>query len=483
MNVLVTGATGYIGGRLVPRLVEQGVAVRVFVRDPRRIRGRWWEHAVEVVSGDVLDLQSLQRATEGIDVAYYLVHSMTGAEDFAERDRTAARNFVHAGRHLEHCIYLGGLVPDDLGVSEHLQSRGDTGAILRGGLPTTEFRAGPIVGSGSASFEIVRYLTERLPFMIAPRWILNAVQPIAVGDVLAYLLVARTAGPHGIVEIGGADRLSFRDMLQGYAAVRGFRRAIVPVPVLAPALAALWINTITPIPRTIIEPLIEGIARPLLADTAKARALFPGIAPVSYRTAVERAVRRVSARAVESRWSDALGSDRAYELRDREGMLEETRTLYVDASPDQVFRAFSRLGGDQGWLAYNALWRVRGFIDRLAGGPGLRRGRRDPHVLLEGEAVDFWRVETVERPRLLRLRAEMKMPGKAWLEFMAIPEGSGTRLVQTALFAPTGLGGLLYWYAMYPAHLVIFGDMVKAVARLARREPATAPALCAGVPA
>lgn len=482
MTVLVTGATGYIGGRLTSRLVEQGLPVRLFVRDAQRIRGRRWERQVEVVTGDLLDPASLERAMDGIEVAYYLVHSMTGSADFAERDRTAARNFVHAGRNLHHCVYLGGLVPEGARVSEHLQSRGETGAILRGGLPTTEFRAGPIVGSGSASFEMVRYLTERLPFMIAPKWILNAVQPIAVRDVLDYLLAARTAAPNGIVEIGGADRLSFRDMLQGYAAVRGFRRTIIPVPVLAPAIAALWINKITPVPRTIVAPLIEGIAHPLLANTAKAKRLFPDIEPMSYRDAVTRALGRLTAQAVESRWSDALGSERTYELRDREGMLEETRAVYVEASPDQVFRAFSRLGGDNGWLAYNALWRVRGFIDRLLGGPGLRRGRRDPAVLLAGEAVDFWRVETVERPRLLRLRAEMRMPGKAWLQFMAIPEGSGTRLVQTAMFAPKGLSGLLYWYAMYPAHLLIFGDMVKAVARLARNEPVAA-AVPSGVPA
>jgi uncharacterized protein YbjT (DUF2867 family) len=470
MTVLVTGATGYIGGRLTPRLVELGLPVRVFVRDARRIRGRWWEDRVEVVTGDLLDPAAIARAMEGVDIAYYLVHSMTNSPDFAARDRIAARNFVLAGRELRHCIYLGGLVPDGEGISEHLRSRGETGAILRGGLPTTEFRAGPIVGSGSASFEMVRYLTERLPFMIAPRWILNQVQPIAVRDVLSYLLAAREAEPNGIVEIGGADSLSFRDMLRGYAAVRGFRRTIVPVPVLAPTVAALWIDKITPIPRTIATPLIEGIAHPVVADTSKAKSLFPDITPVPYREAVERALDRLHAGSVESRWSDALGNVPSFELRDREGMLEETRSMYVDAPPEGVFRAFASLGGDRGWLAYNALWRVRGFLDRLVGGPGLRRGRRDPDTLYPGDAVDFWRVEAIERPRLLRLRAEMRMPGMAWLQFTAVPEGTGTRLVQSAIFAPRGLSGLLYWYAMYPAHLLIFGDMVKAIAKLARND-------------
>lgn len=470
MTVLVTGATGYIGGRLTSRLVERGIPVRLLVRDPRRIRGRWWASQVEVHTGDLFDAASLARALDGVDQAYYLVHSMTHADDYADRDRIAARNFVHAGQGLRHCIYLGGLLPQAANVSEHLHSRGETGAILRDGLPTTEFRAGPIVGSGSASFEMVRYLTERLPFMIAPRWIRNEVQPIAVRDVLSYLLAARDQPASGIVEIGGDDRLSFADMLHGYAQVRGLRRSIIPVPVLAPRLAALWVDKITPIPRRLAEPLIAGIAHPVLADTSKAREIFPAIHPMSYRTAVERALARLTEHAVESRWSDALG-DESYELRDREGVLEETRAIYVDAQPDQVFRAFCRLGGDQGWLAWNGLWKIRGFVDRLVGGPGLRRGRRDPAWLYLGEAVDFWRVETVERPRLLRLRAEMRMPGKAWLQFTAIPEGSGTRLIQTALFAPRGLLGLLYWYAMYPAHLLIFGDMARAVAALARVEP------------
>ncbi len=471
MTVLVTGATGYIGGRLTARLVERGVPVRVLVRDPRRIRGRWWAKQVEVVSGDLFDAASLEAALDGVEQAYYLVHSMTHADDYANRDRIAARNFVHAGRQLRHCIYLGGLVPEAVEVSEHLNSRGETGAILRGGLPTTEFRAGPIVGSGSASFEMVRYLTERLPFMIAPKWIRNEVQPIAVRDVLTYLMTARDHPPSGIIEIGGADRLSFADMLHGYAEVRGLRRTIIPVPIFAPRLAALWVDKITPIPRRLAEPLIEGIAHPVVADTRKAREVYPEIQPMAYAVAVQRALARLSEHAVESRWSDALGTDQYYELRDREGVLEETRAIYVEAQPDQVFRAFCRLGGDQGWLVWNSLWKIRGFIDRMVGGPGLRRGRRDPSWLYLGEAVDFWRVETVERPRLLRLRAEMRIPGKAWLQFTAVPEGSGTRLIQTALFAPRGLFGLLYWYAMYPAHLFIFGDMARALAALAREEP------------
>lgn len=275
--------------------------------------------------------------------------------------------------------------------------------------------------------------------------------------------------------------LSFRDMLHGYAAVRGLRRTIIAVPVMSPRLAALWIDKVTPIPARLATPLVEGIAHSVLADTRKARELFPDVRPMAYRTAVQRAVAQLSAQAVESRWSDALGCGTSYELRDREGVLEETRTIYVQASPDQVFRAFCRLGGDQGWLAWNWLWKIRGFFDRLVGGPGLRRGRRDPARLYLGEAVDFWRVEMVERPRLLRLRAEMRVPGQAWLQFSAVPEGEGTRLTQTALFAPRGLLGLLYWYAMYPAHLFIFGDMAKAVAQLALTEPVVAPPMRARV--
>ncbi|MCU0649140.1 MAG: SDR family oxidoreductase [Gemmatimonadaceae bacterium] len=477
MAILVTGATGYIGGRLVSRLVEIGLSVRLLVRDARRISGRWWARDVTVIEGDLSDPVSLAQALDGAREAYYLVHSMTAGADYAERDRQAARAFVTAAQlSLRHCIYLGGLVPPADDTSEHLASRAEVGAILRAGLPTTEFRAGPIVGSGSASFEMVRYLAERVPIMLTPKWIVNEVQPIAVRDVLTYLVAAREREPMGIVEIGGSDRLSFRDMLGQYADVRGLARVIRPIPGLTPQLAARFVSRVTPVPRALVEPLLYGIVHPVVADTEKATALFPAIRPMAYRTAVERALARMSEHAVETRWSDALGGAESFELRDREGVLEETRTVYVPRPPGEVFRAFCRVGGEQGWLAYNWMWRARGWIDTLVGGPGLRRGRRDPDKLLPGDAVDFWRVELVEPARLLRLRAEMKVPGKAWLQFTAMPEGEGTRFIQTALYAPRGVLGLLYWWAMIPAHAFIFTDMARAIARLAMHDgPVASP--------
>ncbi|MCU0635275.1 MAG: SDR family oxidoreductase [Gemmatimonadaceae bacterium] len=479
MAILVTGATGYIGGRLVSRLVEIGLPVRLLVRNRHRISGRWWAGDVEIVEGDLHDPEALAHALDGAREAYYLVHSMTAGADYAARDRAAAEAFVSAAPlGLRHCVYLGGLQPPGADSSEHLASRAEVGAILRRGVPTTEFRAGPIVGSGSASFEMVRYLVERVPVMLTPKWIVNEVQPIAVRDVLTYLVAAREREPLGIVEIGGADRLSFRDMLRQYAEVRGLARVIRPVPGLSPRFAARCIAKVTPVPSALVEPLLQGIVHPVLADTTRAAEAFPAIRPMTYRTAVERALARMSEHAVETRWSDALGGAESFELRDREGVLEETRTVYVPRPPEQVFRAFCRVGGEQGWLAYNWMWRARGWIDSLVGGPGLRRGRRDPETLLPGDAVDFWRVELVEPARLLRLRAEMKVPGKAWLQFTAMPEGEGTRFIQTALYAPRGLLGLLYWWAMIPAHAFIFTDMARAIARLAMGEgapPASTP--------
>ncbi len=473
MKVLVTGATGYIGGRLIPLLLDSGHQVRVLVRDPRRARARGWSEQVEIAEGDLHVAASLAAPLEDVDAAYYLVHSMGSKGDFAARDRQAARNFVAAAQQspgLRHVIYLGGLVPRGGGeVSEHLASRAEVGEILRRELPATEFRAGPIIGSGSASFEMVRYLTERLPAMIAPRWILNTVQSIGVRDVLSYLVGALgREETHGVIDVG-TEPLTFKQMMQIYAEVRGLPRVIVPVPVLAPSLAARWVGLVTPIPNSLAVPLVEGIVRPLEGDLERARELFPEIEPIPYRAAVELALERTRKGEVVTRWSGALGVDRPYEFEDREGVVREIRKRHVEESPERVFRVFTSLGGAKGWLVWGWAWKLRGLVDQLVGGPGLRRGRRHPTEVLPGEAIDFWRVEEVREPEILRLRAEMKVPGRAWLQWEAIPEKSasgeaGTCLVQTAFFAPTGLFGALYWYGIYPLHAKIFSDMVDAVA-------------------
>lgn len=467
MKVLVTGATGYIGGRLVPRLLEDGHEVRVLVRSRDRITGRGWAGRVEIATGDVENPKSSVSACKGIDAAYYLVHLMGSGADFEERDRQAARNFVAAAADIKRVIYLGGLVPPGAVISRHLASRAEVGEILRSGLPTVEFRAGPVIGSGSASFEMVRYLTERLPAMIAPRWILNAVQPIAVRDVLAYLTEALDGEREEVYDIG-SDSMSFRGMMHGFAQVRGLKRLILPVPVLAPRLAALWVGLVTPIPNTLAVPLIEGVVHPVLADTRKARRDFPSIDPLPYREAVARALKQTDIGAVSTRWSGALGSAPAVEMSVQEGLIREVRSRLVKAGPEAVFQTVTSLGGDRGWFAWNWSWRLRGAIDRLAGGPGLRRGRRHPSEVLVGDAVDFWRVETVDPPSLFRLRAEMKVPGKAWLQWEMKDAGDGnTHLVQTALFVPKGLSGTLYWYCLYPFHRFIFSAMVRNIARAA----------------
>lgn len=468
MRVMVTGATGYIGGRLIPRLLADGHQVRVLVRDVDRVQGRAWRDRVEVRQGDLEDASSLQGAFEGLDAAYYLVHSMYTGADFAERDLAAARNFVAAAAGVDHLIYLGGLLPPGPEVSEHLRSRADVGSVLREGLPTTEFRAGPIIGSGSASFEMIRYLTERLPAMVAPRWIMNPVQPIAVADVLTYLVRALDVGPQGVLDVG-ADRLRFVDTMRVYAAARGLSRTIIPLPVLAPRLAALWVGLVTPIPNRLAIPLIQGVVHPVVADTGPVRRLWPDVEPIGYREAVDVALRQTDEGEVPTRWSSAVGPHgETWAVSDREGVIREVRSASVRASPEATFAVLSELGGETGWLAWDWAWRVRGLLDRLVGGPGLRRGRRDAQELLAGDAVDFWRVEEVVPARHLRLRAEMRVPGSAWLEWRIEPEpDGGSRLVQTATFAPRGLAGALYWYGLYPIHRPIFSDLVHAIARRA----------------
>ena len=479
--VLVTGATGYIGGRLVPRLLAAGRRVRCMVRDPSRLEGRPWSGDVEVVAGDVLDPASLDGALRGVGDAYYLVHSMGGGREFHDRDVAGARNFAHALARAggARIIYLGALGDREADLSPHLRSRLATGDALReGGLPVTEFRAAVIVGSGSLSFEIVRYLTERVPILISPRWVFTRIQPISTRNVLQYLVEAlRTPASVGeVIEIGGADIVTYGEMMTGYARVRGLRRHVLAVPVLTPRLSAGWVHLVTPIPQAIARPLIEGLRNEVVVRDDSARRIFPGVDPLGYEESVRIALARLDAGAVETIWSDALWSSAGdvtpVQLTTREGMEIEMRQRVVRASEGAVFRAFSALGGRRGWLAMDWAWKLRGALDRLVGGVGMRRGRRHPVELRPGDALDFWRVEAVEDNRLVRLRAEMRLPGRAWLEFHVSPRGPGEVLLsQAALFAPKGLLGWMYWYAMYPFHRLIFDAMIREIAAVAEAAP------------
>jgi uncharacterized protein YbjT (DUF2867 family) len=479
-RVLVTGATGYVGGRLAPRLVEAGYHVRVLVRGgPERLVGRPWAADVEVASGDVLQAATLGPALDGIDVAFYMIHSMGGGHGrFAERDLAAARGFAQAAARagVKRIIYLGGLGDAGANLSEHLRSRQATGDALReAGVPVTEFRAGMVVGSGSLSFEMMRALTERLPVMLCPTWVFTRTQPIAIRDVLAYLVAAleqpESAG--AIIEIGGADVLTYAGMMTTYARVRGLRRWLLPVPVLSPELSSHWVNLITPIPADIARPLIEGLRNELVVRDDTARRLFPTIEPIDFATAVKLALGRIERGQIETIWSDALASSRGdvppVYLTEEQGMLLERRACEVAASPATVYRVFTGIGGKRGWPAFDWLWQVRGWLDRLVGGVGMRRGRRHPDELRVGDALDFWRVESVIPDRAVVLRAEMRLPGQGWLRFEANPGviPGTTQLVQTAFFAPKGLFGLLYWYSVYPLHGAIFSRMVAALARQA----------------
>jgi uncharacterized protein YbjT (DUF2867 family) len=454
-----------------------GYRVRCLVRDPARLQGRPWQRAVEIVAGDVLQAESLALAMNGVRAAYYLVHSLGGGADFHQRDLSAASHFGAAARAagVDRIIYLGGLAEASPNLSEHLRSRQQTGDALRcAGVPVTEFRAGVIVGSGSVSFEMIRYLTERVPVMICPRWVYTRTQPIGVRDVLEYLTSA-LAVPESqgrIIEIGGSEVVTYGEMMTIYAEVRGLKRWMVPVPVLTPRLSSYWVNLVTPIPGVIARPLIEGLRNENIVRDRSAQRLFPQIQPVSYRTAVERTLAALRAGNIETTWSDALspihGDVPPVVLTTQEGMILEHRQRYVAASPADVYKIFTGLGGKRGWLYMNWAWEIRGLLDRLLGGVGLRRGRRDPDKLRVGDALDFWRVELVEPEHTLRLRAEMKVPGKAWLQFQVrAHQSKQTLLSQTALFAPKGLMGLLYWYLLYPFHRLIFSGLIDEIAQRA----------------
>ncbi len=469
MRILVVGASGYIGSRLVPLLAAKGHDLVLATRDRGALAARF--PAARVVDADLLRPESLPAALESVDVAYYLAHSLAGGErGFGERDRTAARNFASAAARagVSRIVYLGGLGDQRAGLSHHLSSRQETGQELAShGLPVTEFRAAVIVGSGSASFEIMRHLTERLPIMITPRWVGTRCQPIGIADVLDYLVGALDrAEVTGIVEIGGPDVLSYGDMMRAYARLRGLRRLMIPVPVLTPRLSSYWVNLVSPVPASIARPLIEGLRNEVVVrDPAPARAF--GLQPGRYLDVLRQAIERTDRHDVESTWFDAISArDRASlsSLSAQEGMIVERRQRSIAAPPARVFAEIQRVGGRGGWPFANPLWRLRGLLDRAVGGVGMRLGRRDPAQLRVGDALDFWRVEEIRPPELLRLRAEMKVPGRAWLQYEVLPAAGGCRLVQTAFFEPKGLPGLLYWYGLYPVHAAIFRGTVRVLA-------------------
>ena len=460
---LLTGATGYVGGRLLEALEASGVPLRCVARRPEYLRARV-AASTEVVPGDVFDGASLVQAMSGVATAYYLVHSMNDEGDFEEMERRAARTFGEAARAagVERIIYLGGL-GSGADLSAHLKSRHDVGRILREcGVLTLELRASIIVGSGSLSFEMIRALVEKLPVMTTPSWVRVLAQPIAIEDVVAYLEEARTTPlEHSrVFEIGGADVVSYGEIMREYARQRGLRRLMIPVPVLTPAISSLWLGLVTPLYARIGRKLIEGVRNPTVVQDASAAGAF-SVRPRGISESIARALSNEDREYASTRWSAAAiatGGRRPYGRR-----IVDSQSRHVAGPPAQVFTPVRRIGGDVGWYYGDSLWRLRGALDRLVGGPGLRRGRRDPEDLRPGDAVDFWRVEAYEPGQMLRLRAEMKLPGRAWLQFEVEPNGQGSVLTQTAVFDPVGLAGLVYWYALLPVHKLMFRGMLRSV--------------------
>ncbi|HEX8869444.1 MAG TPA: SDR family oxidoreductase [Lentzea sp.] len=471
MRCLVTGATGYLGGRLVPRLLADGHQVRCLVRSPEKLRDVPWASDVEIVRGDVLG--DLDEAMRDVEVVHYLVHSLH-SKDFADADRKAAQNTARAAERagVRRIVYLGGLHPANTELSPHLASRKEVGEVfLRSGVQAVVLQAAVIIGSGSASFEMLRYLTERLPVMVTPRWVHNRIQPIAVRDVLRYLVDATTLDANRTFDIGGPDVLTYLEMMLRYAQVAGLpKRRVLPVPVLTPGLSSHWVNAVTPVPRSIAKPLIESLVHEVVCRENDIRELLPG-ENIGYDKAVELALAKVRDADVETRWSGASTPGAPSEPLPSDpdwsggSVYVDERERETRATPERLWEVVEGIGGERGWYSFPLAWAVRGWVDRLAGGVGLRRGRRDPHRLNVGEALDWWRVEEVERGRLLRLRAEMKVPGQAWLELrVAGGNGHGSTYRQRAVFVPKGLAGHLYWAVVWPFHGVVFGGMVRNIA-------------------
>ena len=474
--ILLTGATGYIGGRLLRRLESRASRVRCLARRPEFLRGRA-APSTEIVKGDVTGPQALKAAMKEIDAAYFLIHSMGDAANFEVKDRQAAMSFGKAAREagVKRIIYVGGLGDEKEGMlSKHLRSRQEVGAILRAsGVPVIEFRASIVIGSGSLSYEMIRALVERLPVMITPRWVGTLAQPIAISDLLDYLIAALdlTLSESRIIEIGGSEQVSYGGLMKEYARQRGLRRWMISIPLLTPRLSSLWLGLVTPVYARVGRKLIDSVRHPTLVSDDAALRLF-SIRPKGVAEAIAVAMRNEDREFAETHWSDALSANG--NKQDWGGVrfgnrLVDSRTISVSVPPATAFRAIERIGGKTGWYYGNWLWSIRGFLDALAGGPGMRRGRKDPEHLSAGDIVDCWRVEEIEPGQRLRLAAEMKLPGRAWLEFQVAPAANGATIRQTATFDPKGLAGLVYWYGIFLLHGFIFAGMLRNLAKAAKK--------------
>ena len=469
--ILLTGATGYVGGRVLRALEAGGHRVRCLARRPEFLQS-WVGSDTEIVRGDVLDPESLRFALEGVHTAYYLVHSMAaGGHRYADDDRRGAKNFASAARAagVRRIVYLGGLGGGEK-LSAHLESRQEVGRILReSGVPTIEFRASIVLGSGSLSFEVIRALVEKLPVMVTPRWVHTRTQPIGIEDLVAYLIEALEHPEHesGVYEIGGPDQVSYGDLMREYAGLRGLRRVMIPVPVLSPRLSGLWLALVAPAHARVGRELVAGLRNETVVRDDRALRVFR-VRPRGVQQALARALAKEDSAFAATRWTDALS---AQGPAPNWGGLKfgsrrvDSRVAWVSRSPELAFRPIARIGGTAGWYYGNRLWRLRGGLDWLVGGPGMRRGRRDPETLLPGDTLDFWRVEAVEPGRLLRLVAEMRLPGRAWLQFEVTAQEGGSLIRQTALFDPLGLGGLIYWYALWAIHQLVFAGMLRSLVR------------------
>lgn len=471
-RILLLGATGYVGGRLAPRLIERGHAVRCLARDPRKLLGKTWAANAEILAGDLGDPESLRRACTGVEIVIYLVHAMSAGEgSFASLDRRFAQNLIAAAdrSNVRRVVYLGALGKKESDQSRHLGSRHEVADILRSGkAKLTEFRAAVVIGSGSASFEMIHHLVNRLPVMICPRWVYTRTQPIAISDVLSYLVesVENEAGSGRSFDIGSPQVYSYRDMMLAVARALGLRRLLLQVPVLTPRLSSYWVNLVTPIPTGMARALIEGLKHETVCEESSALEVFR-VRPLTLEQAIKRALSRVIDHNIETVWSGATTMPLT-EVVDPSHLRRNRQEVRVAAAAKNLFDVVAAIGGEQGWYYANWLWRLRGFIDKQLGGVGLRRGRRHPRELAVGEALDFWRVDEYDEGRRLTLRAEMKVWGQAWLEFEVTPaDGTESVLVQTARYYPRGLVGLLYWYAVYPLHAVVFRGMVRAIAQQA----------------